>query len=188
MSWYFLGGFSAYFSVPSGRRLNHSGWSVSHGWSAEHWIAKSRQISTPTRRPSATSASKSSSVPRSGWIASWPPVASRIAGGSDESVVGALAVREADRVDRRQVEDVEAELRQAGQLAADTLETAPGAREQLVPGPEPCPFAVDVELEGLRQDRRLQPVGRALRGVAQIERERRLGAGAGRRGRVAHDA
>src|SRR3954468_8015371 len=154
MSWYFLGGFSAYFSVPSGRRLNHSGWSVSHGWSAEHWIAKSRQMSTPTRRPPATSASNSSSVPRvgvdrvvpAGRVADRPGTAG-VAGGGDEGVVGALAVRDADRVDRWQVEDVEAELRQAGQLAADALETSPGAREQLVPGAEPCPLAVDVELE-----------------------------------------
>ncbi len=91
MSWYFLGGFSAYFSVPSGRRLNHSGCSVSHGWSAEHWIAKSRQISTPTRRPSATSASNSSSVPRSGWIPSWPPDASPIAQGLPGSPAAAAS-------------------------------------------------------------------------------------------------
>ena len=81
MSWYFLGGFSAYLSVPSGRRWNHSGCSTSHGWSGEHWIAKSRQISTPTSRPRATSASKSASVPRSEWTASWPPSFAPIAQG-----------------------------------------------------------------------------------------------------------
>ena len=69
MSWYFLGGFSAYFSVPSGRRWNHSGCSFSHGWSGEHWIAKSSAISMPASRARATSRSKSASVPRSGWIA-----------------------------------------------------------------------------------------------------------------------
>ena len=33
MSWYFFGGFSAYWIVPSGRRRNHSGCSVAYGWS-----------------------------------------------------------------------------------------------------------------------------------------------------------
>src|ERR671916_1094084 len=73
MSWYFLGGFSAYLSVPSGRRLNHSGCSFSHGWSAEHWIAKSSAISRPCSRASVTRRSNSSTVPSSGWIASCPP-------------------------------------------------------------------------------------------------------------------
>src|SRR3712207_7327554 len=45
---YFLGGFSAYLSVPSGRRLNQSGCSLSHGWSGEHWIAKSSAMSMPS--------------------------------------------------------------------------------------------------------------------------------------------
>ena len=46
MSWYFFGGFSAYFRVPSGRWLNHSGWDVSQGWSALQLRAKSRAISS----------------------------------------------------------------------------------------------------------------------------------------------
>src|SRR5438477_3869188 len=53
--------FSAYLSVPSGRRWNHSGCSFSHGWSGEHWIAKSSAISIPTSRARATSRSKSRS-------------------------------------------------------------------------------------------------------------------------------
>src|SRR3954449_7749739 len=77
MSWYFLGGFSAYFSVPSGRRLNHSGCSVSHGWSAEHWMAKSNATSMPCSRAVSTRALNSASVPRSGLIASWPPTPCR---------------------------------------------------------------------------------------------------------------
>src|SRR6267143_6262188 len=36
MSWYFLGGFSAYWIEPSGRCLNHSGCSRVYGWSGEH--------------------------------------------------------------------------------------------------------------------------------------------------------
>ena len=51
-------------------------------------------------------------------------------------VVAALAVRDADRVDRREVEDVEAELGEARQLLAHALEAAPRAREELVPGAE----------------------------------------------------
>ena len=39
MSWYFLGGFSAYLIVPSGRQSNHCGCSLIHGWSGEHWTA-----------------------------------------------------------------------------------------------------------------------------------------------------
>src|SRR3712207_6943246 len=50
ISWYFLGGFSAYLSVPSGRRWNQSGCSVSHGWSAEHCTARSSAISTSCSR------------------------------------------------------------------------------------------------------------------------------------------
>src|SRR5438128_1076144 len=81
MSWYFLGGFSAYFRVPSGRRLNHSGCSVSQGWSAEHWIAKSSATSMSCSRAAATNASKSSSVPSSGLTAVWPPSGPPIAHG-----------------------------------------------------------------------------------------------------------
>src|SRR6476469_2658983 len=85
MSWYFFGGFSAYFNVPSGRRLNHSGCSFSHGWSGEHWIAKSSAISIPADFAEATIASKSAHVPRSGLIASWPPSFEPIAQGDPTS-------------------------------------------------------------------------------------------------------
>ena len=68
-----MGGFSAYLSVPSGRRKNHSGWSFSHGWSGEHWIAKSSAISIPSSFAAATSARSSFSVPSEGSTASWPP-------------------------------------------------------------------------------------------------------------------
>ena len=75
---------------------------------------------SPPRPP--VSERRSSSVPSSAWMASWPPVASPIAhgepgiaGGRGERVVAPLAVGEPDRVDRRQVDDVEAEL---GQLRA----------------------------------------------------------------------
>jgi len=76
-----FGGFSAYFNVPSGRRLNHSGWCFSHGWSGEHWIAKSSAISRSSFFASATRRSNSASVPSSGLIASWPPSFDPIAHG-----------------------------------------------------------------------------------------------------------
>ncbi len=53
-----------------------------------------------------------------------------------ERVVGALAVGVADRVDRRQIDDVEAELGEPRELGLDAAQPAPRAREQLVPGAE----------------------------------------------------
>ena len=73
MSSYFFGGFSAYLIVPSGRQSNHSGCSLIHGWSGEALSAMSSAISSPCSRAAATSRSKSSSVPSSGWTARCPP-------------------------------------------------------------------------------------------------------------------
>ena len=82
-----------------------------------------------------TSASKSSSVPRSGWIASWPPVSSPIAHGLPGSSGPATSVLLrplrfvcADRVDRRQVEDVEAELGEPRELLGCTPRKPPQER------------------------------------------------------------
>ncbi len=47
MSSYFFGGFSANLIVPSGRQSNHSGCSLIHGWSGEHWMAKSMRDLEP---------------------------------------------------------------------------------------------------------------------------------------------
>ena len=79
MSWYFFGGFSAYATVPSGRIVNHSGCSVTHGWSGAHCSARSRATSRPSSCARATNASKSANVPSCGWIASCPPSAEPIA-------------------------------------------------------------------------------------------------------------
>src|SRR5581483_6995127 len=79
-------------------------------------------------------------------------------------VVASLAVRVPDRMDRREVEDVEAELRKAWQLLAHSREAAPRAREELVPGAEAREDAVDVDVA--RGGRRL------LRAVAGGGRER----------------
>ena len=101
MSWYFFGGFSAYWIVPSGRWRNHSGCSVTHGWSGEHWNARSSASSMPcVARAARPARSKSSSVPSSGWTAVWPPSAAPIAHGLPDvagrrrsvGVVAALAV------------------------------------------------------------------------------------------------
>ena len=96
----------------------------------------------PPRRPQ--QASKSFTVPSEGSMASCPPSAAPdrpgapgVAGAGEQRAVAALAGRDADRVDRREVEDVEAELRQARQLLGDAGEPSPRAREELIPGAEP---------------------------------------------------
>src|SRR5438477_206101 len=47
-------------------------------------------------------------------------------------------------------DDVQAELREAGQDGCDSSEAAPRAREELVPRPEARELAVDVDLERRR--------------------------------------
>ncbi len=63
------------------------------------------------------------------------PWAARIARPRDERVARSLAVGDADRVDRRQVEDVEAQLGELRHDRAHAVQAAPGPGEQLVPGP-----------------------------------------------------
>ena len=91
MSWYFFGGFSAYWIVPSGRWANHVGCSVTHGWSGVHWKAMSRASSMPRRWHSSASLTTSSTVPSSGCTAVCPPSGAPIAHGlpvsSDDGVV-----------------------------------------------------------------------------------------------------
>ena len=120
--------------------------------------SRARSRARPRSR-AATSLSKSFSVPSSGWIASCPPSGPPIAqglpgspGAATQRVVAALAVRRPDRVDRRQVDDVEAELGELRQHLLDALEPSPRAREELVPGAEPRPQALDVGLERRRRD------------------------------------
>ncbi len=85
MSWYFLGGFSAYAMVPSARVVKNSGWLVTQGWSGAACSARSSATSRPSSRARATNASKSSKSPRSGWIASCPPSLDPIAHGDPVS-------------------------------------------------------------------------------------------------------
>ncbi len=81
------------------------------------------------------------------------PRASGVAGRRDERVVPALAVGDPDRVDRGEVDDVEAELGQLRQDGLDAGETAERAREELVPGAEGRALAVDDQPERLGQRR-----------------------------------
>ena len=115
------------------------------------------------------------------WPPSAPPIAHGLPGSSGpgvEAVVRALAVGDADRVDGRQVDDVEThrrDRRQAGgggaQRARLVRRGALGAREELVPGGEGAELAVDPQRERARQRRR-----RAVDGAPhQRHRRRPLG-------------
>ena len=76
------------------------------------------------------------------------PRAPDVAGLGPLGVVAPLAVRPADRMDRREVDDVEPELGELGDDACDARQAAPRAREQLVPGACPRALPLDVDLEG----------------------------------------
>src|SRR5439155_11203517 len=95
------------------------------------------------------------------------PGAARVERTRFERVVLALAVRASDRVDRREVDDVEAELRKLRQHRAHALEAAPGTWKELVPRAEARKHAVDVDLERLRP--------RLPRAVARLLREHLVG-------------
>src|SRR3989475_211069 len=75
------------------------------------------------------------------------PGASRVAGPRSERVVLALAVRTPDRVDGRQIDDVEAHRRRALELRLGVLEGPARAREELVPRGEARALAVGDHLE-----------------------------------------
>ena len=109
----------------------------------------------------------------------WPPSAASdrpraadVAGLAGRGVVRPLAERVADRMDRRQVQDVEPHRRDVGQARLDVGEgavaallVAARAREQLVPGREARPLAIDGNGERSRQlDRELALGGAAHQG------------------------
>ena len=100
----------------------------------------------PSASASSRNARKSSSVPSSGCdgvVAALGPAdgprAAGVVGRRRERVVAALAVGDADRVDRRQVHDVEAHLGDRRQPLGGAGEPALAAREQLVPRRRPGP-------------------------------------------------
>ena len=150
--------------MPSARVVNHSGCSLTHGWSGEALQREvQRHLHAQLPGPWRRSSSKSSNVPRSGWMASWPPSGEPMAHGDPgspgcgvEGVVAALAVRGPDRVDRRQVHHVEAHLGHRVQpvrggpegaghrlAAAHRVDLDPfRAGEELVPGPVQGPLPV----------------------------------------------
>ena len=135
----------------------------------------------------------SCSVPSSGWTAKCPPSAPPIAYGrarivraGDERVVAALALVDADRVERQQVEDVEAEVGDVGDELLDGLEAAERAREQLVPGGEARLDAVDLDRDRLleRAPGPRAPARPPSRGRAPGRARRRTSRGSARRTRA----
>ena len=157
MSWYFFGGFSAYWMVPSGRSRNHSGCSVAYGWSGRALVGDVERDLEPVLGGGADEVPEvldRAELRVDRRVAALGradrPGAARVVRAGDRAVVGALAEAPADRVDRWQVEDVEAHRRDLGEPGLDVGERAVtprlrgrGAREQLVPRPEAGPLAVD---------------------------------------------
>jgi hypothetical protein len=95
-----------------------------------------------------------------------------VVGPGDQRVVAALAVLAADGVEREQVEDVEAEIGDVGHDRLDALEAAPGAREQLIPGREARPHAVDLDRDRLLEARRPFALLRLLHRLEELRAER----------------
>ena len=80
------------------------------------------------------------------------PRAADVVGSGGGGVVGALAVDHADRMDRRQVQHVEAHrsdvvepVDRVAQRCVSGRRGDRGAREELVPGAEPGPFGIDLQ-------------------------------------------
>ena len=120
------------------------------------------------------------------------PGAAGLAAAGGGRVVATLAVGAADRVDRRQVDHVEAQLREPRQLQPHPREAAERAREELVPRPHAGPLAVHVHLERLRA-RPVAALRVARQGLRHLRRQGRVGAGRrrvavrqGRAGRLGH--
>src|SRR5204863_1105700 len=90
----------------------------------------------------------------------------------DERVVAALALVDADRMEREQVEHVETELGDVRHDRLDALEAAPGAREQLVPGGEARLDAVDLDRDRLLQRRWAFALLGSLHGVEELRPQR----------------
>ena len=143
MSWYFFGGFSAYAIVPSARLVNHSGCFVTHGWSGEHCSAKSSATSMPSScvlGDEGVEVLDRAEVGVDRVVAALGradrPRGADVVGPGGQGVVGALAVGGADRVDRRQVDDVEAHRRDGGQPLRGGAERA-GPRTPFASGAAP---------------------------------------------------
>ena len=97
-----------------------------------------------------------------------------IVGAGGQGVVATLAVGVADRVDRREVEHVEAELGQPRKLGFHAAQAAPGSREELVPGAELGQRAVDLDRKRRVDADRAVPGLDALEGGEQLRAERHV--------------
>ena len=167
MSWYFLGGFSAYAIEPSARLLNHSGCSC-HPRMVRRGLQRQVQarLSMPTSRVAADERVEvleraqvrvDRVVPAVGGADR--PRRARIALARRQRVVPALAERGADGMHRRQVHHVEAHggdrvepLGRGAQRARDRRPVAHwvnldpfGAREELVPRAVQRPLPVHLD-------------------------------------------
>ena len=189
--------------------MNHSGCSVTHGWSGAHCSARSSATSMPSSlraRHERVEVGERAQlrvdrvVPALGRADG--PRRADVLGHRDHAVVRALAVDRPDRVNRRQVDHVEAHagdpveffrggLERAVHRLARLVHAAGRAREQLVPGAVQRARAVDPQLvlaaagdqvadrvgEHVPLDRLGQrlgdPRGQRQRGVAQRGRPRR---------------
>ena len=123
-------------------------------------MAKSSAISSPCLARAATSRAEVLERAELGMDRVVPALrrADRIGAADDrpaparQAVVAALAVRRADRMDRREIEHVEAHVADRGQARDHVVEGAVPrrivglrAREHLVPGGEACRLALDLE-------------------------------------------
>ncbi len=104
--------------------------------------------------------------------------AARIVRPGDKRVVLPLAVRAADRVDRREIKHVEAEVADIGELGDHIVESAValrivghGAREKLVPGAEGGALAVDDKLQLARIARQVGADAGALHQIGGLARK-----------------
>src|SRR5690606_32433366 len=109
------------------------------------------------------------------------PGTARVARLGHRVVVAALAMRDADGVDRRQVEHVEAHRRDVGEARLAVLQRAVAAllegarsREHLVPGAEARALAVDVYLELAGMAGGVPAVGMGRHQRGQLVGQRRL--------------
>ena len=104
-----------------------------------------------------------------------PPIAQGLPGspGGGERALLRPSGGVPDRMNRRQVDDVEAELGESRQSGLDPAEAAERARKELIPGAEAGALAVDDQLERRGSSSPRALLGRLARGVERLlDRER----------------
>src|SRR5262249_45325368 len=100
------------------------------------------------------------------------PRRSRVVRPRDQRVVGALAVGVTNRVDRGEVDHVEAKPGQGWQLPLDPAKSVPRAREELIPGAEPRTHAIYLDRYRRREPGRIPSSLCPLDGGKQLDAER----------------